>query len=65
MSTRTPTLSDRWLRRVRSATISDNRRVWICKLACDHTANCNYRKNRRWPRELRCAECAGVKGGAS
>lgn len=65
MSTRTPTLSDRWLRRVCEAPVSRDKRVWVCKLSCGHTVNHNYRKNRRWPRELRCAECAGVKAGAS
>lgn len=65
MSTYAPRLSDQWLRRVERAHVSGDKRVWVCRMSCGHTINHNYRRNRRWPRELRCAECAGVKGGAS
>jgi hypothetical protein len=65
MSQYAPTLPDCWLVRVQRAVVSRDRRVWECKMVCGHTIRHNYRKSRPWPRELRCAECAGVKGGAS
>lgn len=65
MSQYAPRLPDSAAKSVRSAKLSEDRRVWVCKLACGHTVNHNYRRSRPWPRELRCAECAGVKAGAA
>lgn len=65
MSTRTPTLSDRWLRRVQQTRTSADGRVWLCDLDCGHTVNHNRRRNRERPKALRCATCAGAKAGAS
>lgn len=65
MSTRAPTLPDQWLRRVQQTRTSADGRVWLCDLDCGHLVTHNRRRSRGRPKQLRCASCAGVRGGAS